>query len=110
MNTTSLQADQFPRKDTAARILPILILWVIARCIHFVLDTIVLFNWAYVLVAAAPPPDSILHGANRLATYLYRIMRYLTYVEAKRPFPFSEFPASMESVAFALQKDQADGD
>jgi len=34
--------------------------------------------------------------ANKVATYGYRLMRYLTLNENQRPFPFSEFPPEME--------------
>ena len=34
--------------------------------------------------------------ANQVATYGYRLMRYLTLNENQRPFPFSEFPAKIE--------------
>jgi D-alanyl-lipoteichoic acid acyltransferase DltB (MBOAT superfamily) len=34
--------------------------------------------------------------ANKVATYAYRVMRYLTLNENRRPFPFSEFPEEME--------------
>jgi len=34
--------------------------------------------------------------ANQVATYGYRVMRYLTLNENQRPFPFSDFPAAIE--------------
>ena len=34
--------------------------------------------------------------ANKVATYAYRLMRYMTLNENLRPFPFSDFPAEIE--------------
>ncbi len=35
--------------------------------------------------------------ANKVISYAYRIRRYITLNENRRPFPFTEFPEEMET-------------
>jgi hypothetical protein len=34
---------------------------------------------------------------NKVVTYAYRLWRYITLNENRRPFPFSEFPEALEA-------------
>lgn len=85
------------RKETAIRILVTLLFVVIAELvIEIVLGVVILFDLAYTLITTQPPPERVRHFANRTISYLYRILRYITYNDTERPFPFSDFPVEVE--------------
>jgi hypothetical protein len=63
------------------------------------LAVIILFELASVLVTKQPPGERVRRFANRTLSYLYRILRFLTYNEPEPPFPFAEFPADVEPPA-----------
>ncbi len=56
------------------------------------------FQFAY-LLSARQPCEPVRRWANRLATYDYRILRYITLNENARPLPFQDFPAELEPPA-----------
>ncbi len=51
----------------------------------------VLFQYAYLLIAKKRS-EPLRVFTNSLAQYAYRLMRYSTLNENKRPFPFEAFP------------------
>ncbi len=55
----------------------------------------VLFQYAYLLVAKKRS-EPLRVFTNTLAHYGYRLMRYNTLNENKRPFPFDQFPADSD--------------
>ncbi|MBI3301035.1 MAG: DUF4389 domain-containing protein [Deltaproteobacteria bacterium] len=96
-----MQEDATPieRKETGVRILLSLLFGVIAHVVGTVLGVVVLFELAFALITKRPPSERVTHFANRTLSYLYRVVRYLTYNEPEPPFPFSDFPAAMEPSA-----------
>jgi hypothetical protein len=50
------------------------------------------------LVTTRPPSERVRRFANRVLSYLYHIVRYLTYNEPELPFPFSDFPPQLEPI------------
>ncbi len=84
------------RKGTAIRILISLLFWVIAEIVRWVLGAIILFELGFALITQRSPTFRIRRFANQALSYQYRILRYLTYNESERPFPFSEFPLEVE--------------
>ena len=89
------------RKDTAIRILLTVLFCLIVQVTEAVLGVVVLFELAYALVTGNAPGERVRGFANRALSYLYRILRYLTYNEAEPPFPFADFPPEVEPPASA---------
>lgn len=52
----------------------------------------------FALVTTRPPSERVRRFANRVLSYLYHIVRYLTYNEPELPFPFSDFPPELEPI------------
>ena len=106
MNTETLGGDEIPgnamfedaidRRDTGLRLLSTLLFAVIWGVVETALAVVVVFSLVWALIARQGPPPRLRELANRLVAYAYRIWRYLTYNEARVPFPFSEFPAALE--------------
>lgn len=91
---------QIERKETAVRVLVTLLFVVIAEVVvEVILGVVILFDLAYTLITKQLPPERVRRFANRTISYLYRILRYLTYNDTERPFPFSDFPLEVESSA-----------
>ena len=68
-----------------------------------VLGLIVIFELLFTLITRRPPGMRVRELANRITTYYYRLLRYLTYNESRAPFPFSDFPEPLEPDAFRVE-------
>ncbi len=64
-----------------------------------VLAVVIVFGLLWTLITEQAPPPRVREFANRLVAYGYRMWRYMTYNEARVPFPFSEFPTAVEPPA-----------
>ena len=96
--------DEIPRKETAYRIGLTVLFAIIAGAIRTVLSLIVVFELLFTLVTRRPPGLRVRALANRITTYYYRVLRYLTYSESQVPFPFSDFPEPLEPDAFSAEE------
>ncbi len=88
--------EPITRRDTGTRLLLSLLFAAIWGVVETALALVVVFSLVWALIARQGPPPRLRELANRLVAYAYRIWRYLTYNEARVPFPFSEFPAALE--------------
>jgi hypothetical protein len=99
------------RKETAMRILLTLLFVVIVEgIIKAILAVVILFALVYALITRRPPGERVRRFANRTLSYLYRIMRFLTYNEPEPPFPFADFPSEVEPPAPLRQRRQGETD
>jgi hypothetical protein len=97
-----MQIEETPieRKETGIRILLTLLFGLIMEVVvEVLLIVVILFELAYVLITKQPPGEQVKRFANRILSYLYRILRYLTYNEPEAPFPFADFPSEVEPSA-----------
>jgi hypothetical protein len=93
-----MQDDNTPieRKETSMRILLTALFVVIWHLTAMVLGVTILFQLAFALITKRAPGERVKHFANRALSYLYHILRYLTYQELEPPFPFADFPPELE--------------
>jgi hypothetical protein len=96
MTNTQLQIE---RKDTGIRILLSVLFIFVVHIGHAVIGAVTLFSLVFALITKRPPGDRVRQFANRTASYLYRVLRYLTYNESEPPFPFADFPQELEPLA-----------
>ncbi len=99
---------EIERKDTGIRMLLTLLFVVILHAVEAVLAVTVLFSLAVALITKRPPGERVRSFANRTLSYLYRIVRYLTYNEHQAPFPFADFPREVEPLAPLLTENTED--
>jgi hypothetical protein len=83
------------RKLIAIRLLYTLLYVAIFEVVKTIILLITLFEYFFLLITLRHNEPARTF-ANKVATYGYRVMRYLTLNENQRPFPFSEFPAEIE--------------
>jgi hypothetical protein len=83
------------RKQVAIRLLYTLLYVAIFELVKTVVLLITLFEY-FLLLVTLQHNEAARAFANQVATYGYRVMRYLTLNENQRPFPFSDFPAEIE--------------
>jgi hypothetical protein len=83
------------RKQIAIRLLYTLLYVAIFEVVKTIILLITLFEY-FLLLITLQHNEPARSFANRVATYAYRLMRYVTLNENQRPFPFSEFPAEIE--------------
>ena len=89
------QLPDISRKQIAIRLLyTILFLFVLG--IVIVIVKLVVFFQFIVLFSTLKPNEPVRQFSNKLSSYGYRLFRYITLKESKRPFPFTDFPPELE--------------
>ena len=83
------------RKQVAIRLLYTLLYAAIFEVVKTIVLLITVFEYFFLLVTLRHNEPARTF-ANKVATYGYRLMRYVTLNENQRPFPFSEFPGEIE--------------
>ena len=83
------------RKQVAIRLLYTLLYVAIFELVKTIVLLITLFEY-FILLLTLRHNEPARTFANKVATYGYRVMRYLTLNENQRPFPFADFPAEIE--------------
>jgi len=91
---------EIPRQETLYRIAYTVLFAIVAGVLRTVLALIVVFELLFALITRLPPGVRVRALANRITTYQYRVLRYLTYNESQVPFPFGDFPEPLEPDAF----------
>ena len=83
------------RKDIFVRLLYTILYLLVFEIIKLIMQLIVVFQYIYLFLALSQN-DSVRNFSNKLSTYTYDVMRYLTLNKNQRPFPFNDFPPAME--------------
>jgi hypothetical protein len=86
-------------KETGMRILLSVLFLFIVNIGYAVVGAVTVFSLLFALLTKRPPGDQVKKFANRTVSYLYRILRYLTYNDNEPPFPFADFPQELEPPA-----------
>jgi len=87
--------EPLSRNHIVCRLLfTLLILPITAICnLLIVLTTLFQFLLLFITLKHAEPLRAF---TNRVIAYVYRLWRYISLNESRRPFPFAEFPAELE--------------
>lgn len=81
-------------KSTWTRFVFMLVFYLLACVASFVLTIVIVLGFLWVLFTG-DRNDRLSEAGQGLATYLYGVIRYLTYNSDTRPFPFDEaWPSS----------------
>jgi hypothetical protein len=83
------------RPQIAIRLLYTLIYVAIFEVVKAIIVLITVFEFFFLLLTLRHNEATRTFG-NQVATYGYRVMRYLTLNENQRPFPYAEFPTAVE--------------
>ena len=82
-------------KQIGIRLLYTLLFLVILVIVFAIAKIVVVFQFIY-LFSTRKPNESVRQFSNKMSTYGYRLFRYITLNENKRPFPFTDFPPGLE--------------
>ena len=74
---------------------PSLLFLIIFEIVKVVVEIAFVFQFIYMLITRRPS-EPVRKFSNKLSTYGYRVMRYLTMNDHRTPFPFADFPNEME--------------
>jgi hypothetical protein len=83
-------------QETLLRLLLTVFFALVTHLVNMVLWIMVVFSLGYALITQKAPSERVRHFANRAISYLYRVLRYLTYNESQLPFPFADLPTEIE--------------
>jgi hypothetical protein len=92
---TDMKAFFSSRKAIAIRFLYTLLFMAVLEVVKLLIQLTVLFQYVYLFVTRTQSQPAT-RFANRLAVYVYRMVRYMGLNEQQRPFPFRDFPDEME--------------
>lgn len=83
------------RKDIAIRLLYSIFFLVVFEILTIIVQCIVLFQYIYLFITRSSN-EPVRRFANKVISYNYRVMRYITLNEDTKPFPFGNFPQDIE--------------
>jgi len=89
------KATKADRGMILKRFLVTLVCMIFFEVTGFIIQLAVLFQYGYLLIAKKRS-EPLRVFCNTLSQYGYRLMRYNTLNDNKRPFPFSQFPEDAE--------------
>jgi D-alanyl-lipoteichoic acid acyltransferase DltB (MBOAT superfamily) len=90
------------RQQIGIRFLYSLVFIFIHQFVKMLVVVTTIFQFIYLLIFMETC-EPIRRLANKLSTFAYRCLRYLTLNENQKPFPFQEFPEEMEPPASEVE-------
>jgi len=93
--TEKEQISVISRKQIGIRLLYTILFFFILGIILVIVKLAVFFQFIY-FFSTQKPNESVRQFSNKISAYGYRIFRYITLNESKRPFPFTDFPPDLE--------------
>ena len=90
-----MASSEYRRKNIAIRMCYTIFFLIVFEILKLIVQACVLFQYVHLFITKKTNIP-IRKFSNKVATYAYRVMRYLTLNENGRPFPFQDFPEEME--------------
>lgn len=89
------RATTADRMSILKRFLVTVVCMIFFEVTTLIIQVATLFQFGFLLIAKKRS-EPLRRFCNNLSQYGYRIMRYATLNDNKRPFPFAEFPSDEE--------------
>ena len=90
-----LEEIKASRKQIGIRLLYTVLYLIVFEVLKVVIQITTVFQFIYLLVTRKYS-EPLRRFSNKVATYAYQVIRYLTLNANFRPFPFHDFPAEMD--------------
>lgn len=100
--STETRVTTVGRSDILKRFIITLVCLVFFEVLTLIVEVSTLFQYGY-LLAVRKRSEPLRRFCNGLSQYGYRIMRYATLNDNRRPFPFAEFPGDEDCEPSAKQ-------
>lgn len=97
-STREVVESRLSRKKVGIRLLYTIMYLIIFEILKTVIQITAVFQFIYLLITQKYS-SPLRNFSNKVATYAYQIIRYVTLNDNHRPFPFHEFPEEMEKPA-----------
>ncbi len=94
MNDSTVR-DNVKNRSTWLRGFWMIVLTVIYSVAELVLAAVAVFQFFSVLFTSRPNENLLAFGRS-LSTYIYQLVRYFTFNQDERPFPFARWPDGTE--------------
>ena len=89
------QENSATRKDVLIRLLYTILCLIVFEIIKLIVQIAVLFQYIFLFITL-DYNKPVRNFSNKIATYTYDVIRYLTLNKNQRPFPFNDFPEPLE--------------
>ena len=90
-----IQDATVPRKRIVIRLLYTLLFVIVFEILKTIIQLTILFQYVYLFISKKYS-NTIRVFSNKVATYAYRVMRYICLNDTVQPFPFTDFPVEIE--------------
>lgn len=90
--STETRATTVNRGEILKRFIVTLVCLIFFQVLNLLIQVAALFQFGWLLVSKKRSEPLRLY-CNTLSQYGYRLMRYITLNDNRRPFPFAEFPS-----------------
>ncbi len=81
------------RRENWIRLLFVVLFAIIYSVVEIVVIVVVLVQFGFVLIGGERN-EKLLSLGESLSRYIYQILRFVTFNEDEKPFPFSDWPSS----------------
>jgi hypothetical protein len=95
-NMEAIETNLLSRKRIAVRLLYTIFFLVTFEILKVIVQLAVLFQYVYLFITRAYN-EPVRRFSNKVSTFAYRLLRYVTLNENACPYPFSDFPKEMEA-------------
>ena len=89
------QTPVVPGKQIGIRLLYTILFLFILGIVVIIAKVVVVFQFIY-LFSTGKANESVRQFSNKISTYGYRVLRYITLNENRRPFPFTDLSPELE--------------
>jgi len=90
----NVEVPAVSRSKIGMRLLYTLLFLIVFEILKTVVQVIALFQYIILFITKAPNA-SLRNVSNKIASYAYRVLRYVTLLENQRPYPFAKFPEEL---------------
>lgn|GEM_PF-1640374 len=92
-----IMAFMLARKGIAIRFLYTVMYYLIFVILTTLVNICAVVQYVF-LFATTKPHEQLRKFSNKINTYTYKVMRYMTVTENTRPYPFSDLPPDVEPI------------
>jgi len=83
------------RKQIAIRFLFTILFLIVFEIVKTIIQVAVIFQYIYLFITKKHS-EPVRNFSNKVTTYGYKVLRYVTLNENLKPFPFAEFPKEVD--------------
>jgi hypothetical protein len=99
-----VQVVNVPRGKILIRLLVTLLSLAILGGVQCLIQLVTLVQYVILLITLSHS-EPLRNFSNKAAAYAYKLIRYVTLNENRRPFPFSDLPPEMEAPEYPVKFD-----